>query len=69
MPDELIIERFYPEPGTRDGMYVFRCKRTDKIVAGITLKGTAVTRPGMTDDLTDDEWLELLQKLGQHEQL
>ena len=65
--DELIIERAYKEPGVRGSMYVFRCKRTDSIVAGITLNGTVITKRGMTDDLTDNEWLELLHKLSQHE--
>jgi hypothetical protein len=65
--DELIIEQAYKEPGVRGSVYVFHCKRTDRIIAGITLNGTVITRLGMIDNLTDNEWFELLQKLSRHE--
>lgn len=43
-----------------DDQSLIKLKRSDETVAGITAQGVVVTIKGATDDLTDDEMLELL---------
>lgn len=45
--------------------YLFRLKRSNQVVAGVTPDGKTVTMQGLTDNLTDDEWLELLRATSQ----
>lgn len=42
--------------------YLFKLVRTGETIAGVSEKGHTLTFPGYTDDLTDDELLELIQQ-------
>lgn len=42
--------------------YLFKLTRTGQTIAGVSEKGHTLTFPGYTDDLTNDELLELLRE-------